>query len=294
MVNKILNCAPSDPKGTDWVLLEYAEASSLPSEFSREDIYSAVTNQGSIGSCVGHAVSNTVNDREDFKNLDLSAMWVYKTAKKYDYWAGEDYSGTSISGAYEGMRKEGVCLEQFFPYNMNTENVEPLDGASDDAATRKLKGYFYIPWEDTKAIKNMLLNESLSASLNLYNAFYDANDSGVVTAEGYFDSKPVGGHAMRLVGYKETEGVLYWRFENSWGVRWGDKGYVWVPDEVVQKSNIGGVYYGVWEGEIKRNIYYGKKKDKRALPIKWIHGFLNALLKLFGQKPKFGPESKKK
>eukprot|EP00933_Yihiella_yeosuensis_P033179 TRINITY_DN2689_c0_g2_i1.p1 TRINITY_DN2689_c0_g2~~TRINITY_DN2689_c0_g2_i1.p1 ORF type:complete len:817 (+),score=131.20 TRINITY_DN2689_c0_g2_i1:93-2543(+) len=35
-----------------------------------------------------------------------------------------------------------------------------------------------------------------------------------------------GGHAMVVVGYGTQNGMKYWNIQNSWGPRWGDKGYV--------------------------------------------------------------------
>ena len=35
-------------------------------------------------------------------------------------------------------------------------------------------------------------------------------------------------HAVLLVGYQEDKG---WRIKNTWGTRWGEKGFAWISKE---------------------------------------------------------------
>jgi hypothetical protein len=37
--------------------------------------------------------------------------------------------------------------------------------------------------------------------------------------------EPVGGHAVRIVGWGVDGGVKYWKVANSWNPFWGEKGY---------------------------------------------------------------------
>jgi C1A family cysteine protease len=50
----------------------------------------------------------------------------------------------------------------------------------------------------------------------------------------------LGGHAVLLVGYDKTKKVFIVR--NSWGDTWGDKGYFYMPFDVV-KPNMSSDYW---------------------------------------------------
>lgn len=51
-------------------------------------------------------------------------------------------------------------------------------------------------------------------------------DTAVLSPE-----RPVGGHAILLVGYLERSDGTYWfRLRNSWGRGWCDNGYCWIAD----------------------------------------------------------------
>lgn len=288
MENKINNCAPSNREGKDWELHELATASKLPVEFSRRPFTYEPINQGIVGSCVGQTLRVVFGDTVQCADVDLSAMWIYKRAKEYDYWAGEDYSGTSVSGACEALRRVGACTETLFPYNSKTENVEPLDGAAEDASGRKIKAYFQLPITNVEEVKNLLLKESLAMSVNIHERFYDAKYDGVVPSEGYGDSKAVGGHAMTLTGWKEIDGELHWEFQNSWGIRWGDKGFAYIPHEVCKQFATSGCYYLVEHEEIDKGMIYGKKRKRKSnVLIQLIHGIFNFVLRIFGKEEKF-------
>lgn len=44
-----------------------------------------------------------------------------------------------------------------------------------------------------------------------------------------------GGHAVVMSGYRDTPAGRQYLIHNSWGTSWGDKGYAWVSESMVQK-----------------------------------------------------------
>jgi C1A family cysteine protease len=278
----ILNCSSSNIEGTDWEYpVSAAEVKSLPENFTRRNSTYSVINQGSVGSCVGQAMRVAFGDTAQCKGEDISAMWIYKKAKHYDYWRGEEYSGTSISGACKALLKEGGCVEEFYPYRMDTEEYEPEDGAAENASDRKIEAYYQIKHDNVDLIKEVVMREPLIVSLQLREKFYAVRRDGIVPSEKYFDSPIKGGHAMAVTGWKTIEGKTYWELQNSWGDRWANDGFCYIEWDVVKRSASSNMYYLVTEGEEAKELHKAKKSSFWKRVANSFMGCLQGILSFF-------------
>ena len=275
----ILNAEDGDVAKTDWILplLHADDYNTSPEKFSRRDKSSEVLSQGTIGSCVGQSGRNVFEDIPSHRHkVKLSPMWIYQTGKKYDAWEGEDYSGTSITGACKALLKEGCCEEKFFPY-VFSEVALPIIGASENASHRKIHAFYKLTVDRVIEIKNLLSTESLWVAINIHENFYRI-ENGIIPSDGYLESKYCGGHAITLIGWKYVDKILYWEFQNSWGKNWGDDGYFFISHLLFSKIVKGGIYYLVTKEEEAKRLKKLKdakikiiKKDKFPWCfIKWI------------------------
>jgi hypothetical protein len=243
---KKLNVSEHPADKRDWVhVSEYLKSESVNSkEFSRRSLCVSVANQGSIGSCVGHSGRVVLGSASAFKNEEPSPMWIYKTAKKYDPWAGEDYSGTSIRGAANALINEGCCFESFWPY-IDSESSNPKEGAKEDAGLKKISSYHVIPCSETEEIKRMVIDRPLWYAFKVRDYFFSIGYDGIVDTEKYLASEVAGGHAVCLIGWKYINDKLYWEFQNSWGLFFGNSGYFFMEDSLFKSSimNSIGPYY---------------------------------------------------
>lgn len=48
--------------------------------------------------------------------------------------------------------------------------------------------------------------------------------------------RPIGAHALTLVGYDDK--TEQFKFANSWGPHWGDKGFGYLPYDYVANNNV--------------------------------------------------------
>jgi C1A family cysteine protease len=55
----------------------------------------------------------------------------------------------------------------------------------------------------------------------------------------------LGGHAVMLVGYNKNKNVFIAR--NSWGKVWGDKGYFYMPFDVVRNTRMSSDFWIIKE-----------------------------------------------
>ena len=243
-----VNTDPADPK--DWIH-GWGEESKLnkqdiPESFSRRDSCVPVKNQGRIGSCVGHSGRVVCGSANIFQKEEPSPMWIYKTAKKFDPWPGEDYSGTSIRGAAMGLIKKGCCYESFWPYK-DDEKSEPKDMAQAelDASYKKIKWFKTVPCDDIKEIQSILMDRPMWYAYMVHQDFFSLGFDGVIDTEKYLASAKAGGHAVSLVGWKTINGKLYWELQNSWGKFFGNFGYFFMEHDLFKKVIINsiGPYY---------------------------------------------------
>jgi len=247
----VCNVFPSNVDGMDWKIQDSHSALNIVEptelEFSRRNQNISIQNQGNIGACVGMSGKVVLNSIPKFKDDNLSSMWVYKNAKYYDEWKGETYSGTSITGACEGLRIDGVCLEEYYPYNKLNEDITPAEFAKDDAAKRKIHAYYFVDVNDENCkakVKRLIKNENLWWSFLTYDYVYNIPGSGIIDSEQYLNSENTnGGHAVSIIGWKTINGKLYWECQNSWDSTWGDNGFFFIDHDLAKQISISGFYY---------------------------------------------------
>ena len=57
----------------------------------------------------------------------------------------------------------------------------------------------------------------------VYDSFM--NYKGGIYQKEWYEFFPLGGHAVKMIGYGVENGTKYWLYANSWGTSWGEKGF---------------------------------------------------------------------
>lgn len=191
-----------------------------------------VKSQGSVGSCVAHALSTVVeyfNRKESGKYTEMSTGYIYGN-RRLTLYKG---SGMYTKDAIKTVAKYGDVPYKLFPVNIEVPEAinkfeEAVDGIETDGYFFKFHEYFKL--KDNAAIKTSIM-ENGPAIMSM-KWFDDINVVDGVMQTDCVTSNKTGGHCMVIYGWNEKG----WKVRNSWGRYWGNKGNVVIPYDVPLKE----------------------------------------------------------
>ncbi len=194
-----------------------------------------ILNQGQEGACTGFGLACVVNHLRwrgagrpaAFESV--SPHMLYRFARRYDEYAGEDYEGSSCRGALKAFFKHGVCLQADWPRG----DARPRYGYTRRAAEQTLGVYFRVQLRAITDLQAAIQQVgAVYASAAVHDGWY-ALQHGHAERPGpqahadlpriEFKGEAPGdaSHAFALVGFNREGFVV----QNSWGPGWGAGGF---------------------------------------------------------------------
>ena len=203
---------------------------------------SPIENQGSLGSCTGQAIAGAIEllNKRGGKPNDVSRLFIYYYERLLLGTVNYD-SGAYIRDGIKVTNKYGASLESRWPYDIRKYKQEPIVEAKTDALNRKVTRYERVA--DFNGCIDALSNGyPVIMGFYVYDSFMSKNvaKTGIMPYPNTKRERLLGGHAVLLVGYNRTKKVFIAR--NSWGTNWGDKGYFYMPFDIV-KPNMSSDYW---------------------------------------------------
>ena len=178
-------------------------------------------NLGACGVFAGVAVFEALIKKETDQTVDLSEQHIINCSTE---WVP---SGISSVTAMKFMKENGIVMEKYLPYQDKRTNKKP-----DHGYDFKLTDYHYVitdkmPLEDkVKTLKEKIYQYGpVATNMNFYKDL-DSYEDGIYVYDG--TSEEIGGHWIVIVGWMDDAAVKnggYWICRNSWGNKWGEKGY---------------------------------------------------------------------
>lgn len=196
----------------------------------------AIGDQGQLGSCTAWAVLAAYRNQEMEQkgaSADLAELAHYYWTRELQGNVGED-GGASIRNAIKAAVKRGVCDEALHPYVVENFKRAPSAAAVADALKSRVMSYARVP-QTGQALKEQIVRANpVVFGWSVYEkAIAAAGKTGEMTMPARRE-RMLGGHATVIVGYDDARGDYLIR--NSWGKRWGQDGYFWMPQEFAHDS----------------------------------------------------------
>jgi hypothetical protein len=216
------------------------KAGSIPDKVDLRQYCTAVEDQGQLGSCTANATVGAMEylyKKRDGQSVDLSRLFTYYNSRRMRGTTNQD-TGAYISDATASILAFGVCREDIWPYDIRTFANEPSQQAYQEAMMHEAIQYARVEGGEGSVaalaagfpvvfgtrIPERCYQEAASNG----GSFPIASDEEIINNQG-------GGHCMLIVGYDKPKQVFIVR--NSWGQDWGDRGYCYIPFELMVKCS---------------------------------------------------------
>lgn len=199
---------------------------------------SPIEDQGNLGSCTGNAIAGAIEllHKRKSRTLDISRLFIYYFERLFIGTVNYD-SGAYIRDGIKACYTYGAPIENLWPYDITKFKNRPSKPAITEALTRKITSYQRAA-DFNAVIDAVTSGYPVIAGFDVYSSFTSTavTRTGIMPYPNTKKEKYLGGHAILIVGYNKTTSTFIVR--NSWGTNWGDKGYFYMPFQVIQNTRM--------------------------------------------------------
>lgn len=213
-------------------------APSLPPVVDLRLFAGPVKDQGSLGSCTGHAFSSAMEwifRAYHSKKPVLSPLYLYAQELIADGNFPNDYGSTGVTGSRISIFK-GCCEDSLYPDT--TQAILQPTAAQDENASEYCMGAYHGLTGSQVALS--VIGDPVPWPVEVGFTVYSSFESEQVSETGIYEPKPgeqvLGGHEVLCLGYDVApEPTLRPKncppaalIQNSWSAQWGIGGFFWM------------------------------------------------------------------
>lgn len=186
-------------------------------------------NQGNLESCTANAICSIFNYYDN--NFLGSRLFLYYNERILQNSINTD-SGAKLEDGINAILIYGLCDENEWIYDITKFKIQPpiicyINGI-------KNKNIKYLCLDNTiENIKKCLIDKTpVYIGIAIYESFEDISvyNTGIIKMPDP-NEKYLGGHAVVICGFNDDKNIFICK--NSWGNKWGDNGYFYIPYEYI-------------------------------------------------------------
>ena len=219
-------------------------------------------NQGYCGSCWAHASVGSIEGIHKIRFGELCQFSVQevidcatRTQQLKDIFGrilgvqqvkGKGCQGGYPFNAFEYVKRWGIVAEKAYPLRCIMGHGKcQRDGKMME--TTGLIDSYALNCSNERALMRAVSKQPVVVSLDTCpTVLLYTYKGGIIEIEDWppSEAEPAKNmrHAVLLVGYgKDSNGNLYWKFKNSYGPRWGSKGFRYLRRGVADKRGVAGI-----------------------------------------------------
>ncbi|GIY89440.1 cathepsin L [Caerostris extrusa] len=190
-------------------------------DWREKGLVTEVKDQGNCGSCWAFSATGSLegqHKRKTGKLVSLSEQNLVDCAGKE---GNRGCDGGMMDFAFDYIKKHGIDTEESYPYIAMKQEC----GFRKKNVGSTLTGYVDIEEDNETALKRAVATVGpVSVGINAGGYGFMHYRSGIYDVEECDPSQL--NHGVLVVGYGSENGKDYWIVKNSWGLRWGEGGYI--------------------------------------------------------------------
>lgn len=221
----------------------------LPAKVDLRPLCSKVEDQGDLNSCTGNALAGALEfleKKDKLRCVNLSRLFIYYNERAMEHSVNAD-DGAYIRDGIKTLVKEGVCHESKWPYDESKWKAKPDASCYEQALQHQVLKYARL--HTVNEMRTCLADGfPFVFGFSVYESFDspEVKKTGVLPMPGPKEHQS-GGHAVLAVGYDDEQKRFLVR--NSWGPKWGMKGYFTMPYEYLASRDLSDDLWTIRRGE---------------------------------------------
>jgi C1A family cysteine protease len=203
----------------------HVQASCTSVDWDDKGAVTPVKNQGQCGSCWSFSTTGAIEGRAQIAKGTLASLSEQELVD-CDTVDSACQGGLMDYGFEYVINNNGLCSEVEYPYVSGTTTKKgTCERSSCSNKFDAITSYTDVASDSQDQLESALCDGPVSIAIEADQEYFQFYNDGVLDGSGCGANLD---HGVLLVGmgYDSDSGSDYWKVKNSWGVNWGEAGYI--------------------------------------------------------------------